>query len=126
MEHPGKQINLGSNSHRSHDALLVFLGDDSSTVPLKEPVQRAQRGIHRNLHEFPVLDARCCVSVAGGLGTGQSHVSGVRNDLGDLVEVEHGVGDGALSRYTSVGYPTKDIAQGDEASKSLSGRREHG
>lgn len=126
MEHPSKQINLGGNSHRSHDALLVLLSDNSGTVPLKEPVQGAQRGIHRDLDEFPILDFGCCVSVAVGLGTGQSHVSGVRNNLGNLVEVEHGIGDGALSGYASVGDSTEDITQGDEAGESLSGRREHG
>lgn len=86
VQHPGEQIDLSNNSQGLHGATGVLFSHDSSTVPLEEAVENAERGVHGDLDES---------TAARQLGTHLGEITGISDDLGDLGEVEHDFGDGA-------------------------------
>lgn len=102
VQQPRKKIHLGDNRQRLKRTTLALLSDDRSRVPLEETVQHVQRCVHGDFHELAALLQAC-------------RFTGVRHDLGDLGEVEHDVGNGALGRGAAVCQSAEDVTQSHQA-----------
>jgi hypothetical protein len=119
VHHPGKEIDLGDDSQRLHGTALILLSNDSGTVPLEETVQHAERGIHGDLNE----------ATAAGLGLDDifalAKITGVGDNLGDLGEVEHNIGNRALAGGPTVSQSAEHVAQSDETNQLAAGGGEN-
>lgn len=108
VQHPSEQINLGHDSQRLQRTALVLLGDHGGTVPLEEAVQHAERSLQGDLHEL----------AAGASTSGPAESAGVGDNLRDLGEVEHDLGDGGLAGGTAVSQATENVTQGDQTDEA--------
>jgi hypothetical protein len=120
VQHPGKEIDLGDDSQRLHSTALILLSNDSGTVPLEKAVQHAERGVHSDLNEATAAGLRL-----EGILT-LAEITGVGDHLGDLGEVEHNLGDGALTRCPAVSQSAKHVTQSDETHQLAAGGGEDG
>lgn len=108
VQHPSEQIDLCHNGQRLQRTALVLLGDHSGTVPLEEAVQHAEGSIQGDLHEL-----------ATGTNTSRpAESAGVGDNLRDLGEVEHDLGDGGLAGGAAVSQATENVTQGDQTDKA--------
>ena len=124
MQQPGQQIDLGRDGHGLDHALIVFLRDNSSAVPLEESVKRAKRRLSRDFDKLATLLSLGSLVILVGarselLDAEFGQITGVGNDLGELGEVEHHVRNGRLASGAAVGDVAEDVSEGDEADETL-------
>ena len=145
LHQQAQQIHFRHNRHRLHPILLL-LRYHSRAVPLKEPRQRIQRRIKRDLDKLPLL--RCTMTIrftlrlqrrviplVAHLMIGRrtrrrrkvSDIQRIRDHLSDLGEAEHDILHRAAACGSTLTDPTEEIAKSHETHESfLGGRREDG
>jgi hypothetical protein len=128
MQQPSKQINLRCNCNRLDGTILVALSDDSSTVPLEESVENAKGRVPCNLEELvAVLCRLLLLSLCFGSSSLQSpDIPRVGDDFRQFGEVEHDIGNRALSRSPSARNPAQNVTEGDETGEFLAICRQNG